>query len=320
MANQVLTRLFGSSRCHPLVSSQLTPSKCSIAALLQGHESVRGLISPFSPAGLAKRDISTTDDKDQQAASAADPAPSPSPSWYSRLIGVGGLEATRESHSKLLVENQTVYELQTHNVKPEHLLTYLDLYEEFTAMMAKRHNGLKLVGSFLVEVGDQDQVIHIWEFPDGWDSVQHKYELYRKDEGLKELRKQRSQLLRSRQSQLCLKFSFWPPPTPREPGHIYELRSYTLKPGTILEWGNHWARGIHYRNNDNCAAAGFFSQVGPLYNVNHLWAYKDMKTRREMRESAWQRPGWNETVTYTVQLIRHMDSKIMVPTSFSPMK
>jgi len=320
MANQVLTRLFGSSRCHPLVSSQLTPSKCSIAALLQGHESVRGLISPFSPAALAKRDISTTDDKDQQAASAADPAPSPSPSWYSRLIGVGGLEATRESHSKLLVENQTVYELQTHNVKPEHLLTYLDLYEEFTAMMAKRHNGLKLVGSFLVEVGDQDQVIHIWEFPDGWDSVQHKYELYRKDEGLKELRKQRSQLLRSRQSQLCLKFSFWPPPTPREPGHIYELRSYTLKPGTILEWGNHWARGIHYRNNDNCAAAGFFSQVGPLYNVNHLWAYKDMKTRREMRESAWQRPGWNETVTYTVQLIRHMDSKIMVPTSFSPMK
>ena len=32
---------------------------------------------------------------------------------------------------------------------------------------------------------DQDQVIHIWEFPDGWDSVQQKYELYRNDEGLK---------------------------------------------------------------------------------------------------------------------------------------
>ena len=44
---------------------------------------------------------------------------------------------------------------QTHNVKPEHLLTYLDLYEEFTALRAGRHNGLKLVGSFLVEVGDQ---------------------------------------------------------------------------------------------------------------------------------------------------------------------
>jgi hypothetical protein len=47
--------------------------------------------------------------------------------------------------------------------------------------------------------------------------------------------------------------------------------------GTILEWGNHWARGIHYRNQDNCAAAGFFSQVGQLYNVNHLWAYKDLQ-------------------------------------------
>ena len=48
--------------------------------------------------------------------------------------------------------------IQTHNVKPEHLLTYLDLYEEFTALMANRHNGLKLVGSFLVEVGDQVRI------------------------------------------------------------------------------------------------------------------------------------------------------------------
>jgi len=313
MSNQVLSRLFGTGRFNSIFSSplKLAPGATSI----QGRDSK--ILCSLGAGKSATRNISTTNDNEQQAAA----TPEPSSPWYSKLIGtgVGGFEA-KESHSKLLVENQTVYELQTHNVKPEHLLTYLDLYEEFTTLMAQRHNGLKLVGSFLVEVGDQDQVIHIWEFPDGWDSVQQKYELYRNDEGLKELRKQRSQLLRSRQSQLCLKFSFWPPPTPREAGHIYELRSYTLKPGTILEWGNHWARGIHYRNSNDCAAAGFFSQVGPLYNVNHLWAYKDMKTRREMRESAWQRPGWNDTVTSTVQLIRHMDSKIMVPTSFSPMK
>lgn len=321
MSNQVLTRLFGSTRFHSLGLSQLKSSHHVTAALPHGHDPVLRVNNTSIALNVAKRNISTTNDNEQQqAAPAPAPAPEHSPSWYSRFIGVGGFEATRESHSKLLAENKTIFEIQTHNVKPEHLLTYLDLYEEFTALMAGRHSGLKLVGSFLVEVGDQDQVIHIWEFPDGWDSVQQKYELYRNDEGLKELRKQRSQLLRSRQSQLCLKFSFWPPPTPREPSHIYELRSYTLKPGTILEWGNHWARGIHYRNNDDCAAAGFFSQVGPLYNVNHLWAFKDMKTRREMRESAWQKPGWNETVTYTVQLIRHMESKIMVPTKFSPMK
>jgi len=311
MSNQVLSRLFGTCRHNSVISSPL--KFVHGARFVQGRES--NVLRPNAEGRSATRNISTTNDNEQQAAA----APDSSSSWYSKFIGVGGFEA-KESHSKLLVENQTVYELQTHNVKPEHLLTYLDLYEEFTSLMANRHSGLKLVGSFLVEVGDQDQVIHIWEFPDGWDSVQQKYELYRNDEGLKELRKQRSQLLRSRQSQLCLKFSFWPPPTPREAGHIYELRSYTLKPGTILEWGNHWARGINYRNEDECAAAGFFSQVGPLYNVNHLWAYKDMKTRREMRENAWQRPGWNDTVTATVQLIRYMDSKIMVPTSFSPMK
>lgn len=299
-----------------LCQSSLLSSRQGTSGQEQGNRKTLLHPKPHLP---QSRDISKTPETASTPAAAPAP-PDGAPSWYSRLIGVGGLEATRESHSKLLAEHKTVYELQTHNVKPESLLTYLDLYEEFTTLMSQRHNGLRLVGSFLVEVGDQDQVIHIWEFPDGWDSVQQKYELYRKDEGLKELRKQRSQLLRSRQSQLCLKFSFWPPPTPREKSHIYELRSYTLKPGTILEWGNHWARGIHYRNQDNCAAAGFFSQVGQLYNVNHLWAYKDLQTRREMRESAWQRPGWNETVTYTVPLIRHMESKLMVPTSFSPMQ
>ena len=50
--------------------------------------------------------------QNEQAEQQAVPSPEHSSSWYSRLIGVGGLEATRESHSKLLAENKTVYELQ----------------------------------------------------------------------------------------------------------------------------------------------------------------------------------------------------------------
>lgn len=47
--------------------------------------------------------------------------------------------------------------------------------------------------------------------------------------------------------------------------------SYRLTPGTMIEWGNNWARAINFRKHNNEAFAGFFSQIGRLYNVHHIW-------------------------------------------------
>lgn len=78
---------------------------------------------------------------------------------------------------------------------------------------------------------------------------------------------------------------------------------------------------------------GFFSQIGSLYTVHHLWgehvcrlnelfleqrlemlfvdldglhvvffsipAYKDLQSREDTRNAAWQRDGWDEIVYYT---------------------
>jgi len=33
--------------------------------------------------------------------------------------------------------------------------------------------------------------------------------------------------------------------------------------------------------------------------------YKDLQTRKETREAAWQRPGWDEVVQYTGELYIH---------------
>ena len=48
------------------------------------------------------------------------------------------------------------------------------------------------------------------------------------------------------------------------------MRSYILKPGTMSEWGNNWARGITFRREN--AVAGFFSQIGQLHMVHHFWS------------------------------------------------
>ena len=54
----------------------------------------------------------------------------------------------------------------------------------------------------------------------------------------------------------------------REGSHVYELRSYHLKPGTMVEWGNYWAKAIKLRDYQHTEAyMGLFSQIGELYNV-----------------------------------------------------
>ena len=54
----------------------------------------------------------------------------------------------------------------------------------------------------------------------------------------------------------------------REGSHVYELRSYHLKPGTMVEWSNYWAKAIKLRDYQHTEAyMGLFSQIGELYNV-----------------------------------------------------
>jgi len=64
--------------------------------------------------------------------------------------------------------------------------------------------------------------------------------------------------------------------------------------------------------------AGMFTQVGPLYYVHHIWAYKNLADRKSSREKMWNKPGWDECVAYTVPLIRKMESKMMTALPFSP--
>lgn len=105
--------------------------------------------------------------------------------------------------------------------------------------------------------------------------------------------------LRRRSVQFCIPFAFWQLQAPREAGGIYELRSYRLKPGRLLEWEHHWRRGLECRRQFCEPVGAWFSQLGELNMVHHLWAYQDLHRRKVLRESAWSVSGWAETVYNT---------------------
>jgi hypothetical protein len=55
----------------------------------------------------------------------------------------------------------------------------------------------------------------------------------------------------TRQHQIVSEFSFWPSSPPRESGYqdggIFEMRTYQLQPGKLLEWEGAWKRGLEAR-------------------------------------------------------------------------
>lgn len=57
--------------------------------------------------------------------------------------------------------------------------------------------------------------------------------------------------IQSRHHQLMSEFSFWPSSPPRDSGFVdggvFEMRSYQLQPGKLLEWEMSWRRGIEAR-------------------------------------------------------------------------
>lgn len=116
--------------------------------------------------------------------------------WFSKLL-VRRIEPTKEPHSRMLADKEEIYELQTHNIRPDSTDKYLKNWynwgcshlnnniictkpdwhyiysKENAAFIASRRSELncELVASWTVTVGDLDQALHLWRYTGGFSSV-----------------------------------------------------------------------------------------------------------------------------------------------------
>jgi len=193
--------------------------------------------------------------------------------WFSKVF-VRKIEPTKESHSRLLSDKDVIYELQTHNIRADMMDKYLSNYEKYCKLVGSTDISAELVGSWSVIVGDQDQTFHVWRYIGGYAEIDKARVQFAKNADYQRLWSEQGNCVRARHLQYVLTFSFWPQIESRQGHNIYEVRNYVLKPGTMIEWGNNWARAISYRRENEEAFAGFFSQIGRLYNVHHIWGIK----------------------------------------------
>ena len=94
---------------------------------------------------------------------------------------------------------------------------------------------------------------------------------------------------------------------------ICEMRTYTLKSGTVGEFEARFADVLPHREKYSRLGAFWHTAFGPLNQVIHVWPYESLDERAKVRIEAAKDPNWPPRA---MDLIIHMESEIMTPAPF----
>lgn len=96
---------------------------------------------------------------------------------------------------------------------------------------------------------------------------------------------------------------------------IYEIRTYRLEPRALPEVEKRYAEAYEHRKKYSEITGFFHTEIGPLNEIVHIWAYRDLAERTRIRAEAAKDPNWPPKIR---EFIQGMRSEIINPFDFVP--
>ena len=96
---------------------------------------------------------------------------------------------------------------------------------------------------------------------------------------------------------------------------IYEVRTYTLRTGTVPEFEERYAKRLPARLKHSQLGAFWHTEFGPLNQVIHVYPYDDLNQRTAVRAALAQDPERN-ALPGGQDLIVAQEAEIMIPAPF----
>lgn len=105
---------------------------------------------------------------------------------------------------------------------------------------------------------------------------------------------------------------------------LYEIRTYTFKPLCGADWlALYRTEGLPLQKEFLGELIGFFTtEIGDISQIVHIWAYDSLDDRLERRDRMAADIRWQEfgRKIKSLNILASMESRIMRPTDFSPLK
>ncbi|MGH7046781.1 MAG: NIPSNAP family protein [Stellaceae bacterium] len=96
---------------------------------------------------------------------------------------------------------------------------------------------------------------------------------------------------------------------------IYEVRTYTLRPGTVAEFEERYEKRLALRERHSKLGAFWHTDFGPLNQVVHVYPYDDLQHRTRVR-AAMAADRERAALPGSQDLIVAQEAEIMLPAAF----
>src|SRR5262249_51698544 len=191
-------------------------------------------------------------------------------------LPIGARDANIKSFTS---EVPMIYEFRTYTLHPRTLSEFI---KRWTDMIDKRQTYSKLAAFWYTEIGPLNQVIHVWPYENALERSKIRAAVV-KD---KVWPPPTSECIAEMRSEIYEPLPFAPPMEPSNDGPYFEMRTYTLKPGSIADMARRWKEHLPARIKLSPLTGVFTSDVGGLNQWLHIWAYKSLDQRAEVRKKA----------------------------------
>ena len=209
-----------------------------------------------------------------------------------------------------------IHELRRYQIKPGRLADYVEKSGSIGRVVRGDRFG-KLLGYWSTELGPLNQVVHLWEYPDLAARATARAGLAKDERWTKEYLPVSGPLLEAQENMILTPFD-WAPFRPTTGMGLHELRAYRLHPGKAAAYGEAMREALPLREKHSAPVGYWLVEIGALNTVVHLWGYRDLAHRAEVRRALAADAAWQTAVGRLMPLLQAQEATILVPTSYSP--
>uniref|UniRef100_H3ASG7 Nipsnap homolog 3A n=1 Tax=Latimeria chalumnae TaxID=7897 RepID=H3ASG7_LATCH len=210
------------------------------------------------------------------------------------------------------------YEFRTYSVKPAKMTDFIKLTTE-NIHLRTAHS--ELLGYWTVEIGGLNQVFHIWKYDSYAQRAAVRTALAQNQEWQGKYISRMLPMLDKQHNEVTYLVPWCQIGKPPKKG-TYELVTFQMKPGGPSVWGPSFEAAVNTHANAGYATliGIFHSEYGFLNQVHALWQYESPDNRATGRHRIHEDARVVAAVRQSVSYLMSQENKLLIPTSFSPLK
>jgi hypothetical protein len=211
-----------------------------------------------------------------------------------------------------------IYEVRTYDLKPR---SVPEVEKRFGEAYEKRKKYSELAAFWHTEIGPLNQVVHVWPYKDLEERNRVRAAAVKDGVWPPKI----GEFCLAMRSDLFIPFAISPELKPAKVGPYFEMRTYTYTSGELPVIMKNWENALPGRLKYGPVTAVWYSDVGGLNKFVHIWPYKSLDERIEIRNKIRATGVWPPSDLAEKQggrgyVLLAQENKIMMPAAFSPLQ